>query len=330
MAIDPFALLPANSMRANIPMRDPKHAVAMASFVESIMDKAATAAAITPIATAIAMTLPLTSLAPLVAQIIAVMIAPSKVTARTPFANCLVSTRPSNTAIPARIPIATDTASTVPASFTVSPVPLSVVIFFRAFMNRRKAPANAIAFTISPILSCPASFATPTIISIDADTDNNNLPRPSIIFSLDFVIFTSNHTNPAKTAAKAAPLLISPGSSLETSFTTPTIRPIETTIDFTILPTESILSPARFDIAKYAITNPKNTPAKLRPFSTSSTDNILNSLIMPTISNMVLPILLIIFPALSIFLAASPFTSSPYMNKIPVIPSNKSPAHSIP
>ena len=45
MAIDPFALLPANSMRANIPMRDPKHAVAIASVVESIMDRAATAAA---------------------------------------------------------------------------------------------------------------------------------------------------------------------------------------------------------------------------------------------------------------------------------------------
>ena len=140
-------------MIANIPIRAPKHVVATASLVESIIDKAATAAAITPIATAIAMIFPFTSFAPLVAQTIAVIIAPSKVTARTPFINCLVSIRPSNTDIPARIPIATDTAIKVPANLTVSPVPLSVVIFFKAFMKRRKAPANNTAFPISLMLS---------------------------------------------------------------------------------------------------------------------------------------------------------------------------------
>lgn len=65
------------------------------------------------------------SFAPRVAQIIAVMIAPSKVTARTPFISCSVSTRPSSTDIPARIPIATDTASVV-TFFSIEQVPKSL------------------------------------------------------------------------------------------------------------------------------------------------------------------------------------------------------------
>ena len=147
---------------------------------------------------------------------------------------------------------------------------------------------------------------------------------------MDFVRVTSAPTKIAKVNANPVPLIISANDKVPANFATPIISPIETTIDFTIFPTESILSPARFEIAKYAMTNPKNAPAKLMPFLTSSADNMLNSLITPTISSMVLPILLIIFPALSIFLDASPSTSLPYVNKIPVIPSNRSPAHSIP
>ena len=145
--IEPDALLPANSMSANIPISAPKHAVAMASLIESIKDNAATAAAITPIATAIAITFPFTSFAPCVALIILVMIMPRTATAITPFASCSVSTRPSRTDIPARSPIATDTASSVPASFTVSP-PLDVILI-RADKNAKKTPANLAPFIIS-------------------------------------------------------------------------------------------------------------------------------------------------------------------------------------
>ena len=225
----------------------------------------------------------------------------------------------------------TERASSVPASFVISPPLRKVVIALSAATKPKKPRAKSPALPISPRLSCPASFATPTIINIETDTDNNNLLKPSIVFPpKNLEMISKIVTKPRNAPANATPFFASFSFNLLASFTTPTISPIETTIDFTILPTESILSPARFDIAKYAITNPKNTPAKLRPFSTSSTDSILNNLMTPTISNMVLPILLIIFPALSMFLAASPFTSSPYMNKIPVIPSNRRPAHFIP
>ena len=83
-------------------------------------------------------------------------------------------------------------------------------------------------------------------------------------------------------------------------------------------------------MAARTITNPVNTPANSSPLSTSSGDNMLNNLITPTINSIVLPILLIVLPILSMFLAASPSTRAPYKPTIAIMPVSKSPALNIP
>ena len=113
-------LLPAFSTRANIPIRTESAIVAPANLLPSIIDNAATATAITPIAIVIAIMLPLQSSAPLVAHIIKDITDPSIVTAIIPLAKPLVSIRLNSIATPARIPIATDNATIVIAIFGAS------------------------------------------------------------------------------------------------------------------------------------------------------------------------------------------------------------------
>ena len=119
LATDPFILPEAISIMANIPITVVNANVAPANLVGSSIDRAATAPAITAIATVITTRFPTTFSAPLVAAIIAAITRPNTVTAARPFL------RPSTLIILIKIetaankPIAMENARIVPATFAV-------------------------------------------------------------------------------------------------------------------------------------------------------------------------------------------------------------------
>ena len=175
-----FIVPDAFAIKANMPIIMDMDAVAPASFDPSIMDNAATAAAITPIATDIAIRLPFTSFAPLVAQIIAVTTPPKRPTAMIPFVNPFKSIKLRMTATPARMPIATDIANIVPATFAICcSLPIDVMEII-ALTRSVKAAINIIPLVISLADKVPTSLQTPTIRINDTDIDSNKPPTFAI------------------------------------------------------------------------------------------------------------------------------------------------------
>ena len=115
-----FTLDAAFVIRANIPITIDKAATAPARLAGSIIESAATAAAIIPIATVMTIKFPLQFLASFVACIINAITEPRIPIAITPFANPAKSIKLSKIAIPARIAMETDIAKIVAAIFGAS------------------------------------------------------------------------------------------------------------------------------------------------------------------------------------------------------------------
>ena len=144
------------------------------------MDNAATAAAMTAIATVITIKFPFTLFAPLVAAIIPVITTPRIATAPTPFAS------PSRLIMLIRIdtaasaPIATENAKIVAATFAVC-CPLDIlVIFTKALTNNKNPLTNTTPARISSGFNNDANLQTPTINNIEIEIDINKPPSFAI------------------------------------------------------------------------------------------------------------------------------------------------------
>ena len=112
--IEVVTLLEDLTTRANMPISIVKAAVAPARLSGSIKDSAATAAAITPIAIVIAISVSLQSLAYFVTTISPAIIAERRPTATIPLARPSMSIRLRTMATPASIAMAADIARSVP------------------------------------------------------------------------------------------------------------------------------------------------------------------------------------------------------------------------
>ena len=145
----PFTEVDIFSINAKATIKDVNEAVAPANFLESIKHNAATAPAISAIATVIAVRLALQSFAPLVAQIIAVITAPRADTAATPLTRAFVSTSPNNTDTTASAPIAIEMANMVAVTLAVCSVLEIVVTLTNAATNTKNPAANSAPFIIS-------------------------------------------------------------------------------------------------------------------------------------------------------------------------------------
>ena len=117
--VAPFTLLAPYSTIANMAITADSAKVAGKSFCHSINDNAATAAAITPIATAIAIIEPLQSSAPSVAVIIPDMNVAKNPIATIPFASAPSDIIPNNIHTPAIIAKETLNATSVSPTFAI-------------------------------------------------------------------------------------------------------------------------------------------------------------------------------------------------------------------
>ena len=301
----------ALDISANVAIRADKQTVAPISFDESSNDNAATDVAITAIAAVITIRFFLQSLAPLVAQTIAVIIPDNKPTTVRPFARLLTSIKLIRTQIPANIPIAAVIANSVPPIFVASG-PVALTAFTRATSNAPKATTATDPFISSPADSILTSLQTPTIIVKASAMD---VITPAIFrylaSSFDLIALFSAVVNIIKPSANAAPLSISSAESIPASLQTPTINPIAIAI-LAIMP-PSLLTPFPLSLvtADNRPVNTMNTPMNATPLTRSSAERSPISLIAATININATDIFFIIIPALSIFLADSPFTHLP-------------------
>ena len=173
-----FIFDPAFTIRANMPITIESAAVAPANFLVSIKLRIATAPAITPIAIAIAVIVPLQSLASFVARIINAITAPSILTATMPLARFSSFIIPNTIAIAARIPIATDIANNVSAILGASfPTILTTAMRADIIAVRPIRPTAALPISLHSI---PAIiFPMPVRISIAPDIANKVEPSLS-------------------------------------------------------------------------------------------------------------------------------------------------------
>ena len=310
--MDPFADPADFVMSANIAIIMLSDVTAPARRLGSISDNIASAPTITPMATVITIRLPTHFCAPLVATIINARIALKAPTAAIPLTKSSVFTMLSNTAIPAIIPIAVDIATSVDAILGASG-PMPFTDFINAFIS---TPNKTI--TDTPLMSSPTdirlmSATTPTNKAMAKDMETSKPPSltisPLFVF---FTIFFKIATNMRKPAAKSAPFPISPKLSLPISFTTPTNKAIAITILTNMPPNLSICFPDFLVTRLKRPTKIIKPVIKAAPLIISSTLRTFTSFITPMISSIVQAIFLIIFPALSIFLAAFPRTAKPY------------------
>ena len=107
---------------ANMAITPIIHTVAFCTAPGSRKERTAIDAAITPIATAIPIIVPFTSLAPLVAKVISETITESAPTAAIPFTRLPSSIIPNNTETPARMAIDADMARSVAEILAICPV----------------------------------------------------------------------------------------------------------------------------------------------------------------------------------------------------------------
>ena len=214
-------------------------------------------------------------------------------------------------------PIDTETDNNNPLILATLCQILVLVIDTRAFINTRNAAANAAPLSISLTDNMPANLTTPTISAIDVEIDNSKKLSLAIFESLStLAAFRNTNTNAAKAPAKTAPLVISVGDNRPTSFTTPTISPIAIDILIIIPPSLLILSPAKRDIPDSRATNAVKAVTNTAPLAISAPDNNPMALTATAVSSNAVAIFFIIFPALSICFAESPFTNVPNAHKI--------------
>ena len=175
--IAPFTLLAPCSIITNINITIDSAAVAGKSFCHSINDNAATAAAITPIATAIAIIEPLQSSAPSVAAIIPDMNIAKTATAATPFASAGSDIIPSIIDTAAKIATDTLNASNVAPILTIS-VPLAYLLIATiARTNPANATMNNVPFPIAARLNLPTSCMVIASNNSEAEIDNIIFPK---------------------------------------------------------------------------------------------------------------------------------------------------------
>ena len=326
--IPPFTVGAAFSIRANIPISILRAATAPANLEPSINERAATATAITPIATAIAIMLPMQFWTPLAACIIRAITDERMPTAITPLAKAAKSIHPSIIATPANIAIAADIAMIV-----AEILPVSLPTNLQTNANPATTPAkNQITFFPFSI-SCsdiPARILiTPANISIDADIVKRAAPRP---FTVEPPANLATKAKPANIPINAnigsAAFSSSSADKREASFTTNTIKAMAIAIFINALPNLSIFLLILRYFCKNAIA-PSITAKPIRtdpPCSNSDSDILPVSFNTKAIIARAEAIFKSTFPSLSIFCAALPFTNFPYAAiKIPkatTIPAN--------
>ena len=163
---------------------------------------------------------------PFVEYIIRETIVDNSPTANIPLANDVVSIILSKTHTPAIIAIAVAMPNNVPASFVLFPAFLAMLTI--AFIIKANNPIAIIPLVISPGVSMLTSLTTPTIISIDTETERI-IPLtlaiccPESILTIPISALINNKNAPAK----ATPFNISGADNKPTSLTTPTIINIE-------------------------------------------------------------------------------------------------------
>ena len=217
------------------------------SFVGSIIDNTATDAAITPIATAIAIIVPLQFSTSRAVSTIPAITNPSIDTAMTPLANPGKSIIPSSMATPARIAIETDIANSVAAilgeSLPIIPTTKARAATITANSLIALNPCSIAAGSIPP-----RSFTTIDIISMDAAIAKRVVPRlPKLSLPIfDIMVRTAIMTTNSLIALK--PCSIAVGSILPRSFTTMVIINIDADIAKSVFPSCSKLSPANIVI----------------------------------------------------------------------------------
>ena len=124
------------------------------------------------------------------------------------------------------IPIAVAIPNKVPASLVLFPAVLDILTI--AFIIKVNKPIAIIPLVISPGVSMLTSLTTPTIISIDTETDRI-IPLTLAICCPESIltILVSALINNKNAPAKATPFNISDADNKPTSLTTPTIINIE-------------------------------------------------------------------------------------------------------
>ena len=236
---DDWILLEYLAIRANIPIKVERANVAPASLDPSINDNAATAPAITVIATTITIRLPFTSLAPCVAFIMPIMKALNIPTAVRPFIKPPTSIRLIAIDTAAKIPIATAIDNIVAdtlAIFCSFPI---FVTATNAFISTTKAATNIPPLAISSGDNIPTSLQTPTISIMATDIFFTIFPNLSVYSSDPLAAFASILANITNAVANKAPCIISSADNMPTNLHTATINSIETAILRIILPTLS-------------------------------------------------------------------------------------------
>ena len=302
------ALEPIFSIKANIPINTPRHAVDIASFLLPSIDKAATAIAITAIAAVIAIIFPLHSLAPLVAHIIKAIIAPNTLTAVTPFIRFSTGIIPKTTAIPARIPTATDTANMVVPILSIPPI---CDISVNARTNVMNPKANFPAFINSSVDNLLASLTTPTIRSIEKDIPAK--VAPILVMPPILEIIAIARTNVMNPPIKYKDPVNSSCVSWLANLTTPTIRPIAIVIPISELPNPFNDPLVVVTIKPKYFTKAIKPIANTTPSTISSGFSIPTSFITPTISTIAYAILIIIPPNLLTVFSLSPVIAFPHV-----------------
>ena len=140
------------------------------------------------------------------------------------------------------------------ASFLSFPI---VNVLTKKATKIANAAANAAPFRISPILSFDASLQTPTISTREKDMLRSKFPTLAICLSFPIVSASvKKRTNITNPAANAAPLIIAPTLSFDTSLQTATISIIATdsfVIILPILPTSPLCLDIRPNTAIKAI-----------------------------------------------------------------------------
>ena len=294
------AYIASFSIKANIPITIDNATVAGISLLPSIMESAATAPAMTAIASVITTKLPTTLLAPFKAFVMAAIVRPSIVTAPTPFAKPSQVIILMSTETAASIPIAMENANIVPATFAIFCSLPILSISTIALMSTPNATTKIPPFIISSGVSLPTSLHTPTMSKSDVEIASSIPPiLASCLSDPIFVIATKDPTNMSIAPAKMAPFFISSTDSIATSLHIPTNINIAIDSFRIILPTFLVCSPAKRATEEIAITNTAKPAANIAPFFISSGVNFAASLQTPTISNRATDSLVISLPILS-------------------------------
>ena len=298
---DPFAEPAAFDINANMPISIPIATVAPVNFEGSINDRAATAAAITPIATVMTMRLPLQLFTFLVATIINASMALKIPTAVIPFARFSIGIVPNTIATPAKTAIEIDTHKIVEPTLFNSLSPANLVAAIRpvTIPPKKVIPIPALAIDSKDI---------PPIILAVMDKSNIAAPIARIVGP------TLSKSFPANLVAAIRPVTIPPKKvipipalAIDSKDIPPIIlaatdnKTIAPLILRIVLPMLSISLPANLVAAIRPVMIPLKRVTIVIPRVICS--GFIPPIILTTIASksIALPIFRIVFPALSIF-----------------------------